>query len=251
MPWCLTDPDTEIYYETAGDGYPILLLAPGGLRSSIEWWELSISHCSFNPIEDLADQYRIVAIDQRHAGKSTSSPRSDDDWLTYCKDHVSILDQLDIVSCHVMGACIGASFVLRLCEAVPKRIASATLINPIGLHQNRHVFLDEVFGDWVADMRLRGMEMSKEVQSSIKEQMFGGDFVFSVSREWTRACQTPMLVLAGDDRFHPPEIAREIAQLAPRARLASGGWRESRDVALTEVRAFLAVNTPLKSEASQ
>ncbi len=30
--------DVSIYYEEYGTGYPILLFAPGGMRSSIEFW---------------------------------------------------------------------------------------------------------------------------------------------------------------------------------------------------------------------
>nr|WP_294554404.1 hypothetical protein [uncultured Rhodopila sp.] len=34
----LTRPDGEIYYETFGEGFPVLLFAPGGLRSRMEMW---------------------------------------------------------------------------------------------------------------------------------------------------------------------------------------------------------------------
>jgi hypothetical protein len=30
--------DAEIYFEEFGSGYPVLLFAPGGLRSRIEMW---------------------------------------------------------------------------------------------------------------------------------------------------------------------------------------------------------------------
>ena len=34
----LTRPDGEINYLTFGDGFPVLLFAPGGLRSSMGFW---------------------------------------------------------------------------------------------------------------------------------------------------------------------------------------------------------------------
>lgn len=33
-----TRPDAEIYYEVHGSGFPLLLFAPGGLRSQLEYW---------------------------------------------------------------------------------------------------------------------------------------------------------------------------------------------------------------------
>jgi hypothetical protein len=34
----LTRPDGEIYYQTYGKGFPVLMFAPGGLRSRMEMW---------------------------------------------------------------------------------------------------------------------------------------------------------------------------------------------------------------------
>jgi len=47
------------------------------------------------------------------------------------------------------------------------------------------------------------------------DNMFGGDFVFSVTREFVRQCKTPLLVMPGDDPPHPQVIGEEIAALAP------------------------------------
>jgi hypothetical protein len=54
-----------------------------------------------------------------------------------------------------------------------------------------------------------------------------GDFVFGVSRDFIRHCAVPMLVLPGDDAFHPATTARAIARLAPHATLIER-WRPSR-----------------------
>ncbi len=34
----LKRPDGEIHYQTFGNGFPVLLFAPGGLRSRMEMW---------------------------------------------------------------------------------------------------------------------------------------------------------------------------------------------------------------------
>ena len=52
---------------------------------------------------------------------------------------------------------------------------------------------------------------------SFRERMYGGDFVFSVTRDFVRKCTHPLMVLAGDDLYHPAPISSEIASLAPNA----------------------------------
>ena len=37
MPF-LSQGETIIHYEEWGAGYPLLLIAPGGMNSSIDWW---------------------------------------------------------------------------------------------------------------------------------------------------------------------------------------------------------------------
>ncbi len=56
----------SLYYEEYGSGYPLLLFAPGGMRSSIEFWRRS----PFDPTADLAGDFRVIAMDQRNAGRS-------------------------------------------------------------------------------------------------------------------------------------------------------------------------------------
>jgi hypothetical protein len=55
----------------------------------------------------------------------------------------------------------------------------------------------------------------------------------------------PLLVLPGNDQFHPEATAREIAELAPQAELVPV-WRtpEVIDETVRRVRAFLTAHTP-------
>ena len=75
--------------------------------------------------------------------------------------------------------------------------------------------------------------------------MYDGDFVFNVSRDVVRDCQAPLLVLMGNDPYHPSETSREIAALAPRAELVER-WKEPDVVGDTvqRVREFLRAHTP-------
>ena len=70
----LTTADGEIYYEEFGHGFPVLCFAPGSLRSQIPYWhgsprDPSKPSPSMDPTKDLAADFRIIAMDQRNAGR--------------------------------------------------------------------------------------------------------------------------------------------------------------------------------------
>ena len=68
------------------------------------------------------------------------------------------------------------------------------------------------------------------------------DFVFTVTRDFVRPCQTPILVLPDDVPAHPYAVAMESARLAPNAEVSIYPWKESKDQiaeALRHVRSFL------------
>jgi pimeloyl-ACP methyl ester carboxylesterase len=95
--------ETRLYYEEQGSGYPILLLAPGGLRSSIPVWQ----RVAWNPIKELSANYRVITMDQRNAGRSSAKITGEETWATYAADQLGLLDHLGIDRFHALGMCIG------------------------------------------------------------------------------------------------------------------------------------------------
>jgi pimeloyl-ACP methyl ester carboxylesterase len=204
-----------LYYEEYGSGHPLLLFAPGGMRSAIGFWRRS----PFDPTVELAAEFRVIAMDQRNAGRSTAPISATDGWDTYAADHLALLDHLGIRRAHVMGGCIGSSYCLGLIKLAPERISAAVLQNPIGLSpENRPAFI-EMFDGWAKDLKPKHPEATDAALATFRQTMYGGDFVFSVTRDFVRGCRTPMLILAGDDLYHPTPTADEIARLAPNAEL--------------------------------
>jgi len=201
----------SLYYEEFGSGYPLLLFAPGGMRSAIDFWHRS----PFDPTVDLATSFRVIAMDQRNAGRSRGPVSASDGWPTYTADHLALLDHLGIQRCHVMGGCIGSSYCLSIIKEAPERITAAILQNPIGLTENNREAFREMFDGWAKELKSERPELTDAALTSFRESMYGGDFVFAVSRDFVRSCSTPLMVLAGDDLYHPAPISREIAELAP------------------------------------
>lgn len=227
--------EVAIYYEEFGTGYPLLLFAPGGMRSSIDFWHKS----PFDPTREFANNFRVIAMDQRNAGRSRAPISANDGWDSYAADHLALLDHLKIDRCHVMGGCIGSSYCFGVIKAARARISAAVLQNPIGLHENRAAFY-EMFDGWAKDLKRERPDLDEAALASFRERMYGGDFVFTVERDFVSGCRTPMLVLAGDDLYHPAPISREIAALAPHAEMIDR-WKtpDAVEAAVARTRAFL------------
>ena len=76
------------------------------------------------------------------------------------------------------------------------------------------------------------------------DRMFGGDFIFSVTREFVRGCAIPTLLMPGNDMVHAPNVSADLAQ-APDVDVLSP-WKgpDLRDMAMQRVRDFLVRHTP-------
>jgi hypothetical protein len=73
------------------------------------------------------------------------------------------------------------------------------------------------------------------------------DFVFSVTRDFVKACQTPVLVMPDDTPAHPYDMAMESAMLAPKSEISLFPWKEPKEripVAVRHVRTFLRAHRP-------
>ena len=219
MPLLTTD-DSSIYYEVHGKGFPLLLIAPGGMRSAIDFW-------------DNAPQ---------NAGKSKGTVSAADGWHTYTTDQLALMDHLGLERFSVAGMCIGGSYIMGLIKAAPERVASAVLFQTIGLDNNRQAFF-EMFDSWANDLKPDFPEVDSAAWESFRDYMYGGDFLFTVDREFVASCTTPLLVLCGKDLYHPESVSRDIATLAPNAEFVEH-WKEPelQPAAERAVREFLLRN---------
>jgi pimeloyl-ACP methyl ester carboxylesterase len=233
-----------INYEVRGAGHPMLLLAPGGMRSVASMWA-GPSRPWINPLEELSDRFRVIGMDQRNAGSSTAPITSNDGWHVYIEDQLALVDHLGGGQFHVMGGCIGSSYALGLCQAAPDRVTAAVLQNPIGLTADNRPQFYAMFDEWADEMRRTHPEVDARIARSFRNRMFGGDFVFAVDRDFVRSSQIPLLVMPGGDDFHPRAVAEEIVALAPDSLLLSPwGGDEHRGKTLVRVAEFLAAHTP-------
>jgi pimeloyl-ACP methyl ester carboxylesterase len=239
--------DAEIYYEVHGRGFPILLYAPGGLRSNVEFWGPNADGSGrawMDPRKALSDQFTVIAMDQRNAGKSVAGVKPDHGWHTFATDHLALMDHLGFGKFFAMGGCIGGSYCFEAIEQAPHRVAGAVLQNPIGLWENKDTW-DEAVSTYSKAVRSRDPSISEATIRSFGHNMFGAtDFVFSVTRDFVKNCRTPLLLQPGNDKPHPAKTSEEIAALAPNLEVQKD-WRGPAylDESVRRVRAFLAKHT--------
>jgi pimeloyl-ACP methyl ester carboxylesterase len=246
----LIRPDGEIHYEVHGEGFPVLLFAPGGLRSRIEMW----SSPEDGPPRPWVDWTRAlpqagftaVAMDQRNAGRSRAAITADHGWETYAEDHLALMDHLGFERFHVLGGCIGGSFCLKAVEIAPHRVTGAVLQNPIGLNPDHRDYFPTSHAEWSGEQLAARPELDAAALAAFGRNMWNHDFVFCVDRAFVRNCPVPTMLLPGTDIPHPAAISAELAALLPGVEVLTD-WRGPENLGQQEARvvAFLKGHTPL------
>jgi pimeloyl-ACP methyl ester carboxylesterase len=241
-----THRDATIYYQEFGQGFPILTFAPAGLMSVIDVWHRPSA--PVDPTTVFATDFRVIAMDQRNAGGRSRAPiTAQDGWHSYLSDHIALLDHLGIAQCHLYGQCIGGPFIFSLLKAQPQRIASAVIAQTIGRVGAMPPGRSANFEAWVKTLKDRP-EATDEVLEAFYQNLYGPGFVYSVDRAFVASCQTPCLVLAGNDAAHPFAISEEVAKLLPNAEFIPE-WKEGAalEAAKVRIKEFLAKHTAARA----
>ena len=166
----------------------------------------------------LADHFRVIAMDQRNAGRSKGEISADNGWHTYVEDQLGLIDSLDIKHFHVVGASIGCSFILKMCNLAARRVKSAVLQNPIGFTLESPDCRPNKFLTWSEALRANRPELDEAALAALRDNLWGArDFVFSVDRNFVRRLSVPVLVMPGDDIPHPTSVGNELAEIIPGA----------------------------------
>jgi pimeloyl-ACP methyl ester carboxylesterase len=214
--------DVTINYEVIGSGPPVFCLAPGGMRSEIASWD----NMPWNPRTALAEDFTVISMDQRNAGSSTGPVAPTDGWHTYLQDQIALLDHLEIPRCHVLGMCIGGPFITALLKAQPERFVSAVMLQPVGIDPEHPAGFKGMFDAWASDIAGDHPDVDEAAWASFRSNMWDGDFMLTASPDDLASIETPVLILMGNDEFHPESISRAAAATLPNATLIER-WKEA------------------------
>jgi pimeloyl-ACP methyl ester carboxylesterase len=235
--------NVRIRYGEIGSGFPLLATPGGGLNSRMAVWPNAV----INIPELFKNDFRIITMDQRNAsgGESTGPVAVDNPWDAFADDQLALMDHLGIGQFYFFGNCIGGPFAMKLMERAPQRVVAAILSQPVGHRPDKPDFMYESGRDnWAKDLRARQPDVSMETIEKYLHNLYRTrpDFVYSVSRDFAKACQTPMIVLPDDVVAHPLQVSIDIASLAPNAEITVFPWKEPADLkarTINRARAFL------------
>lgn len=241
----------KIYYETYGEGYPVVLI--GGLGSQIPSWATQI------PI--YSKHFQVIVFDNRGIGKSD---KPDIPYTTelMADDTTVLLNTLGIESAHVagksMGGMIGQWLAIKYPERVNKLVLGCTsasrdevgneilrmgrrIATKVGLQA---VWLMALFFGYTREYIEKNLSAMRETLASVPDnpEALTGYIRQSFAceahdtRNLVGRIKAPTLVMLGElDLAASPKRSRELAELIPGARLrvfegvGHGFWREKQE----------------------
>ncbi len=181
--------DIEMYYETEGEGDPLLLLH-GGTGCQQNW-----AHAGR---DQFVREYKLIKPDARGHGR-TNNPHSTITHRQCALDTLALMDHLGVKKCRAIGLSMGGNILLHMATLQPDRIeamvvVSATMYFP---EQARAI------------MRQVPAPSSQSPQdwASMRECHKVGDQQISALWEWTRGMKDSY----DDMNFTPPSLSRITA----------------------------------------
>jgi len=221
----------RIYYEDVGSGFPLLIIPGGGLNSSISSLNTAVP---FNPLERYRNDFRCIAADLRNAdlGRSTGPLETDRPWDAYSDDQLGLMDHLGIREFLVMGFCIGGPMIHNLLKLAQDRVVAAAMMQPSGFSpEHPNIFYENNTERWAPQLCEKRSDVTMAEVHDFLTNMYTdrADFVFTVSRDFVRSLQTPLLIAPDNVPAHPYEAAMEVAEIAPNSETTIFPWKDSQE----------------------
>ncbi|HLJ04909.1 MAG TPA: alpha/beta hydrolase [Acetobacteraceae bacterium] len=240
--------EVRIRYEEAGSGFPLLVTPGGGLNSRVSNWPTAV----FNSMEVFKNDFRCITMDQRNAngGESTGPIAVDDPWGAFADDQLGLMDHLGIKQFFFMGYCIGGCFAMKLMERAPDRVVAGVLVQTVGHRDDDPDVMYRSGRDvWAPELLQRRSDLTMATIEAYLHALYRerADFVYSVSQDFARTCQTPMLVLPDETPAHPLRSSIEVASLCPNAEITVFPWKDPPELkarTIERVRKFLKAHMP-------
>ncbi len=204
-------------------------------------------------MEEFGNEYRCIAFDLRNAppGQSSGPLEIDRPWDSHTDDQLALMDHLGIDRFMVLGFCIGGPLIWNLLKRAPDRVVAGVLAMPSGSRpEMRELFYDNNTKGWAPELVKQRPDITMEQADKFLTKMYrtNPDFVFTVTRDFVRQCQTPVLILPDDIPAHPYAVAMESAMLAPNAEVSMFPWKEPKErvpLAVRQIRSFLRAHRPV------
>ncbi len=189
--------DINMYYELRGEGEPFALLP--GLGSDVSDYA--------RIIEGLSKHYRVVALDNRGAGR-TDKPDTPYSIEMMADDAAGLLTAVGISSTHVLGHSMGGRIALALALRHPELVRSLVLVSTSARVSGRRGRVRLLGGFWRRMPVLRSLgDHPQPYYAFVRQFEASGNYDCSARLGEIRA---PTLVVHGKrDRLVPLKLAEE------------------------------------------
>ena len=219
----------RIYYQAEGDADdPVMVLVHGYPLSSELFRE---------QLDGLSDEYRVVALDLRGYGQSTT-PDANATVGTYAQDVLDVMTELDVDQALIGGMSMGGPIVFEMYRRAPERFRGMLLIDTIaaaasppeagtwmgtaelvrqqGVSAIPMLFMDEfVTGQGRRDRPELTDALAEIINQASQDAALAGTMVLANrpdSQPTLDQISVPVLVLVGlQDTVYPFEIAQRMA----------------------------------------
>jgi pimeloyl-ACP methyl ester carboxylesterase len=231
-------PDIQIkgitlYYETAGQGLPLLFL--NGLGMSVRDWQNQAAYFS--------KEYRVITFDYRGQGASDKPPGPYSISL-FCDDTAGLLRSIDAWPAHLVGLSMGGMVAFQMAVSRPELIRSMVIVNSgpeliLRTWRQKFEFLKRRLIVRVLGMRmmaeiLAGRLFPEKGQKALRGEMAKrwarndkNAYIHSIRAlenwrvsEYLEGINCPTLVISADQDYTPVSYKQYYASRMPEARVA-------------------------------
>lgn len=254
MPTATVD-GIDTYYETYGEGSPILMCAPGGFDATIDKWRVASAWTGADAIKTLAAEHQLIVYDRRECGQSGGRVERLS-WASYTRQGKALLDHLDIGAAWIMGGCMGCSVALPFGVHYPEATLGLLLHWPVGGYRwkvnsqerfMRHYdfakqhglkgvierarggktfWMDSESGPWATEIARNPEFAAKFAEQDLQRYLaliatsgrtlFDRDTATGAEPEEVLGIKAPTLVIPGDDASHATSGAHYLRELLPK-----------------------------------
>ncbi|MCA6067046.1 alpha/beta hydrolase [Chryseobacterium sp. RG1] len=197
----------KMYYETYGEGEPLLMLHGNGQSIS----------AFMNQVDDFSKKYKVIIVDCRERGKSTYDKTKELTFDIQVEDLKQFLDKQNIKKVKILGwsdgGILAILMALKYPDLIDKIACSGANIFPEGLKDEEMKDLKQSLAQLIKE--------NKDHKNDVYIDLYNLDLKYpNLKYEDLKAIQCPSLIMAGDKDVIKTEHTVKIAESIPKGQLA-------------------------------
>lgn len=207
------------FYTIQGQGEPVLFLH-GGLDTCANYTML---------LSELADSFRVIAVDRRGHGR-TADTEMPFDYALMAEELAGFARALELSPCHVIGYSDGANIGMYMASRFPEEVKSLIAISGnykgrSGMSEGWLEMIEALSVDFVREQMPQVLEQyvelnptpAPEAYIAKTKSLWSGESV--IGREELQTLRVPTLIVGGDRDVVLLEQLSEMKELIPGASL--------------------------------